>query len=96
MLFDTEVAIETRGLRDVSDARFRLLRVAGGIDPEDLDAACRRRHDPGEKPNRRRLAGAVRSEQAKHLAPPYGKIEASDRDGRTVAAHETPDIDDGV
>ena len=59
---------EPRSLDERADPREHRGAGADRV-PEDHDPALRRRDQPHEHPQRRRLAGAVRAEQAEHPPP---------------------------
>ena len=65
-------------LRDVADPPADLLRLAPQVDAGDRRLARRRREQRREHPQRRRLAGAVRPEEAEDLARADLEVDAAD------------------
>src|SRR5262249_43816269 len=61
---DREIGIEAERLREIARLRSSLARRPA----EDLGAAARRFHDPGENLKRGRLAGAVGPDEAEDLS----------------------------
>src|SRR5947199_230073 len=68
VLHHGEVAIEREGLRDVADVRAHLLAVALDVEAVDGGVAAGRDEKAAEDADERRLAGAVRTEEAEDLA----------------------------
>jgi hypothetical protein len=71
--------VEPEVARDVADAPPDRDRVAARVEAEQLDAARGRPDQVEHEPDRRRLPGAVRAEEAEHLA-------AADREGELLDA----------
>jgi hypothetical protein len=72
-----EVAVKIRFLRQIADARLRL-HVARRM-AEDLDVALGGIQQAEQQLDRRGFAGAVRAEQAEHLAAPHVEIHVVHR-----------------
>ena len=53
--------------------------VAGRVEPEDAQRPVRHRRDAPDHPHRRRLAGAVRAEEAERLAALKVEVDRVDR-----------------
>ena len=83
VLADGHVGVEGRRLGQVARAALRLDRVFEDVIPGDDGLALGGRHVSGEDPHRRRLAGAVRAEEAEDLASL--DAEADVLDGRETA-----------
>ena len=62
---------DAAGARDAAHAADRLVA--------ERDRAGRERHEPGDRPQQRRLAGAVRPDDDAELARPEGEVEAGQR-----------------
>ena len=77
--------------RDEADAPARRAAALGGA--EHAHAPFGRVDEPGEHPQQRGLAGAVRAEQRVHLAGACGEVDARQRRSRAVAADEAADLD---
>src|SRR5581483_2717179 len=71
----------------------RLLRLPRQLEPEHLDRALVRDRLGGQELHRRRLAGAVRAEEADARAVRDVEVEAVDRGDRPVALHRAADPD---
>jgi hypothetical protein len=87
---DVQFAVQRRGLRQVADARLGRHRLIEQIDAADADFAGARRQIAGQHLHGRGFAGAVRPEQAQHLAMPYLKVKPADCGMFAVAARKTP------
>ena len=83
VLLDRERDVEVVELRRDAELRPRLLRLLGQREPEQLELALVGDRLRGQQPHRRRLAGAVRAEQAHARALGHVEIEAVD--GRDLA-----------
>ena len=87
-------AIEQREiLRHDADAALDRHRIGERIDPEDAHRARGRPQQPGQALDRRRLAGAVRTEKAVEAAGRHGEIDAVDGAQRTEVAREPVRLD---
>ena len=75
VLPDGELAIEGVLLRNDPAQLFRQRRMCRDVDARDERAPGCRHHARGQHPRRRRLPGAVGSQQAKDLARPDVKVE---------------------
>ena len=62
------VAVEAEALRQVADLRGQRAMLLDRIEADDADRAGVGVQQPAQQPDRRGLAGAVRSDQAEHLA----------------------------
>ena len=71
-----DVAVGGRSFRQVAEAALRGDRIDGHVDSADLDASGARGEEPRDHLHRGRLAGAVRSENAEHLATVHGERDA--------------------
>ena len=78
VLVDREVFVQRELLRHVADAALQRLGVARDLVAEHVDLAGGRVQQAAEHADRRRLAGAVRPEEAVDLAPAHREIEAVD------------------
>ena len=72
---------------------FSRLRVAAGIETEDRDVAAVARPQAFQDFHRARFAGAVRAEQAEHLAGKDLEVDAFDRLEAAVALGQAADVD---
>ena len=68
VLVDAEVAVEGEALRQIADRSGDVAVLLDRIVAEDADAAGVGVQQPAERADRRRLAGAVGSDQPEHLA----------------------------
>ena len=79
-----EIEVERELLRHVAEPVLPLLGVLGDVEAAEAgDAAGGRRQQAGQHPDRRRLAGAVRAEEAEDAAA--GDVEADRVDGGEAA-----------
>ena len=78
-------------LRHVHDPAAGALRRrdAGEVEAAEAHAALDRADEPRDHPQRRRLAGAVRAEQADDLPRPDGQVEAADHRRLVVAGGQS-------
>ncbi len=83
-----EVWIEARRLDEPGDALERPRALAQRIAPEQLDGALGGDDQPERHPQRRRLAGAVRSEEAVDVADVDVQVDVVDRQDLLVALDE--------
>ena len=79
-LFDGQLVAELRFLQLDAEPFAQLALARRSSESEDLDVARRRREEPFEDLDRRRLAGAVRAEEAEALAAP--DVQRRDRPRR--------------
>src|SRR5260221_9540464 len=70
-------------------------RVRRALDPEYRGPARARPNEVEENPDRRGLAGAVRSEEAEDLALIDGQVDADNAPERPVRLRELLGLDDG-
>ena len=63
ILLDGKILVEPEFLRHVADAVLDRLRIAGDIDAEHGEFAGVGRHEAGNQPDERRLAGSVWPDQ---------------------------------
>ena len=91
VLGDGQAVEEPAALGDVHDPEPRPLcgRDAREVSPGECDAPAHRTDQPRDHSQRRRLAGAVGTEQRDHLARPDGQVEVADH-GRPVVAGGQP------
>mmetsp|Transcript_12369 Transcript_12369/g.43313 ORF Transcript_12369/g.43313 Transcript_12369/m.43313 type:complete len:351 (-) Transcript_12369:3-1055(-) len=74
--------VEHVELRAHADDLVHVGHARGDVEARDACAAARRREQPSEYRDRRRLAGAVRAQQAQHLVVPHAQAEVVE--GRLV------------
>jgi hypothetical protein len=79
VLVDGEVAVEGEALREVAELAVQGPAVLPGIVAEHAHGPARGAQQPGDHPQRRRLAGAVRADQAHDLAPRDGEVDGVHR-----------------
>ena len=84
VLPDGERAVERVRLRDDADLALHVGGVAADVEAGDERAPAGRDDGRREHPDRRRLARAVRAEQAEELAAPHLEVEPVDGDERPV------------
>ena len=90
VLVDAQVAVQTELLRQVADGVGQPAMLADGIHAQHFDPAAVGTQQPADQPDRRRLAGAVRTDEAEHLA-------AFDRHRQLVdGRHGTVALGDGL
>src|ERR1041385_353643 len=82
------VVIERRVLRQIADAPPRFARLLDDVEALDRDGALGRRHEAGDDAHRRRLARAVRPEQAQNLAVLGAEADVVDRAKVAVVLRE--------
>src|SRR5581483_397772 len=78
---DGHLSIGGRAFRQVAEARLRSQRIRLDVMATDAGTASTRGDEPGQHPHRRRLAGAIRTEEAEHLS-------RSNLEGHIVYGHE--------
>ncbi len=81
-------------LGQVADATPR--RAVAERPAEDRPVALGRPREAEQQLDRRRLAGAVRAEQAEHLAAVDAQVEGIEGDRRAVGLAEAADVDGGI
>ena len=86
VLLDRERHVEVVELRRDAELRARLLRLVRQPEAEHLELALVGDRLRGQQPHRRRLAGAVRPEQADARALGDVEVETVDRGDLTVTA----------
>ena len=87
------LGIERRRLRQVAGAALGLDGLIEDVEAGDDGLAVGRRHVPGEDAHRRRLARAVRPEEAEDFAALDPERHVVDRGDATVAFREVLDLD---
>src|SRR5262249_26304975 len=93
---DGHLGVERNGLGEVADAAADLERLLEDVEAGDLDGAVRGRHVAGDHAHRRRLARAVRPEEAEHFAPVDPERDVVDGDRVAVVFGEVFDLDHGL
>ena len=88
VLRDRQFAIERKGLRHVADVAPRLHVVRAHRLAEQLARAAGRRQEADQHFHRRRLAAAVRAEEAEDLAARDAEADMIDRDEIAEPARE--------
>jgi hypothetical protein len=68
VLVDREIAVQGEPLRQVPDAGSNRPVLLDRVAPEDAHVAAVGMHQPARQPDRRRLAGAVGTDDAEHLS----------------------------
>ncbi len=96
VLQDRKVARQRRVDRREVRALERAGAVAREIDAFDRDRARARLEHAQDHVDRRRLAGAVRAEQADDLVAAHRERDAVDRDGRGIALRKVANGEDGL
>jgi hypothetical protein len=79
---------------DVGQASVDRRRIAPDVETEDRGPPSGRTEEPEQGPDRRRLAGAVRPQQAEDLALPDAERQLDDTSASTVGLGEVDDLDD--
>jgi hypothetical protein len=79
VLLHRQVFIEAKALWHVTDAALNLQRLGAGILAEHRDAAAIGKQQAGSQAHERRLAGAVRADEAAHPAVPNAKADLVER-----------------
>ena len=93
-LLDGQEPVEVQLLRRQADRQARLLVVVDRVVAEDPDRARGRLREPGRAVDQRRLAGAVRAEQAEELARLDLERDAAQRlDPGRVALDQILDVE---
>ena len=83
-----QVRVEGRRLDERSDLEQPVPVAPAERPAEDLDRARVGMDQAGQQPHRRRLAGAVRAEEAVHDAGRHGQVQARQGDPGSVALRE--------
>jgi hypothetical protein len=68
ILVDRQIFVEPEALRHIADVQARELGRGDDVDAFDDDRALVRRHRRGQQAHDCRLSGAVRADEAEHLA----------------------------
>src|SRR6185295_724623 len=95
ILEDAHVGVERRRLGQVPRPAFGLDRLVEDVEAGDNGFALGRRHVAGQYPHRRRLAGAVRAEEAEDLAPLDAEADVLDGGYAAITFREVLDLDHG-
>ena len=90
---DAHVRIERRRFGKIPGAALRLDRLIEHVEARDDGFAVRGRHIARQNPHRRRLAGAVRAEEAENLAALDSEADVVDRRHFAVAFREVLNLD---
>src|SRR6202040_4144169 len=85
VLVDREVAVEREALRQVADPAAEVDALPDGVEAAGADGAAVRRQQPEDDAQGGRLAGAVRADQAEHLAAGHPEADVVDRHQVAVA-----------
>ena len=93
ILEDAHVGVERRRLRQVAGAALGLDRLVEDVEPGDNGFAFGGRHVAGQDAHRRRLAGAVGSEEPENLAALDPEADVVDRGDAAVAFREVLNLD---
>ena len=93
VLADGEVLVEREALAHVADVALDALGLAGDVVSGDGRAAGGGREQTGQHPDRGGLAGAVRAEEAEHLAGADVEGDAVDGGEGAEAARQIGDVD---
>jgi hypothetical protein len=96
VLARAEVRVQRRAVRDVTEVPLRLQRRAGHVVAGYPHHAAGRRREPDQRAHRRRLARAVRPQEAEDLAAAHGEVERVHGDVLTVAVMERAQLDEGA
>ena len=90
---DRHVAVERDVLGQVADPAPHLERLLEHVEAGHPGGPARGRHEAGEDPHGRRLAGAVRAEEADDLALLHGERHVLDGRNGSVVLGEAIDLD---
>src|SRR5215218_1574240 len=93
VLADAQVAVEVVVLGHDAEARLDLAAMARDVQPEHRQAALAHARQPVDHLHRRRLAGAVRAEEAEALAALHVEVDAVDRDDAAVGLAQAARVD---
>ena len=93
ILADRHVRVERRRFRQIAGPALGLDRLVEDVEARDDGFALGGRHEAGEDAHRRRLAGAVRAEEAEDLAALDAEADVVDRRDAAVAFREVLDLD---
>src|SRR5262249_6813510 len=95
VLLGGQVEVECRLLEDDADLTADAERLALDVEAGDPRRAARRLEQRRQHPDRGRLAGAVRAEEAEELAGTDVEVDRVDRPDATVVATESRNCDGG-
>src|SRR5690606_9560104 len=96
VLASGQPVVEADLIGQVADASLDAQRLAGRVKPEHAHFTGGRLRQPEQHEDGRRLAGAIRAEQAEHLALAHGEVYAVNRRDRPVLFDEALDLYHGV
>ena len=88
ILAHRHLGIERRRFRQIAGAALGLDRLVEHVESGDDRLAFRRRHVAGQNAHGRRLAGAVRAEEAEDFSPLDAEVQIVDRGDAAVAFGE--------
>ena len=88
-----ELLVDEWSIRNEAELRFRRGWIGHDVDAGDLDASSRRPKNASNHAQRRRFAGAVRSEEAEQLTARHRQIDAVDGRERAVTLAERGELD---
>ena len=91
-----QVVVENRIVRQIPDAPLQLDAIRLAIEPVDRDRAAARNQNAHQHADGGRFAGAVRAEEAEHLAPLDGEFEIAHGGEGAVRLSEMPECDHGI
>src|SRR5690606_18434859 len=94
VLDHAHVGIEGHALREIADLAPHGERVLADVVPRDAHDAAVAGKESNEDAERRRFAGAVRSEEADDLDVAHVERDATERAHRAVALRKLDDLDD--
>src|SRR5207249_2906211 len=94
VLAGSQLLVERGVLKNETDARADRRRVVVDVDARHASGARRRAHQRAQDVDRRRLAGAVRAEEAEDLSRLNVQVDASHGLDRAEALGEVVDRDD--
>ena len=88
VLVDGQIAVQTESLREIADTLGQRAMRAHRIEAEHAQFARVGVQQSAHQTDRRRLAGAVRADQAEHLASAHVEAQAGQRRRRAVPLHD--------
>src|SRR5688572_1900471 len=91
-----ELLINERSVRDEAELRFGRDRIHRDVDAGDTDRPRGRLENPGDHPERRRLARAVRPEEAEQLSLRHSQVDRVYGGEPAVALGQRRELDHGV
>src|ERR1700732_277577 len=91
VLVDREIAVEREALGQVADPAAEVDASRDGVEAAGAHGAAVRRQQPEDDPQGGRLAGAVRADQAEHLAARHPEGDVVDRHEVAVAPDQPLD-----